>query len=76
MLSNPQAAELAVLLDVLPEDRCELDEMMECDPCVITTIDLGPTYSDYCCGTQLSPGYDEAFDALVNFLDGLAAEAG
>jgi len=74
ILTAAQVAELAALLEVLPEDRCELDEMRECDPCLITTLVVnGTTYSDYCCGAQLSAGYSEAFQPLVNFLDGLAA---
>jgi hypothetical protein len=77
MLTATQAAELGPRLAVLPEDRCEVDEMMECDPCVITTLVIdGTTYSDYCCGTQLSAGYDEAFQAVVESLDDLAAEGG
>jgi len=77
ILTATQVAELVALLEVLPEDRCELDEMMECDPCVSTTLPIdGTTYTGYCCGTQLSAGYDEAFQAVVNFLDRLAAEAG
>ena len=77
MLTAPQVAELAALLEVLPEDRCELDEMMECDPCLITTLVIdGTSRSDYCCGTQLSAGYDQAFQAVAGFLDGLVPEAG
>ncbi len=74
ILSDSQLAELVALLEALPEDRCELDETMECDPCVITTLVIDwTTYGDYCCGTQLSPGYSEAFEAVVNLLDDLAA---
>ncbi len=32
------------------------------------------TYSDYCCGTQLSPGYRQAFDALVGFVQRILPE--
>ena len=73
MLSVIQIEELGVRLDAMPEDRCETDPMMECDPCLVATIETGEArYSDYCCGTQLSPGYDEAFARLAGFLDGLA----
>ena len=71
-LSANQIAELGALLDALPVDRCEIDPMLACDPCLIATVDTDwEHYSDYCCGTQLSPGYDEAFTALADFLDGL-----
>ena len=77
ILTATRVAELAALLAVLPEDRCQLDENMECDPCVLTTLVVDRTaYSNDCCGTQLSAGYDEAFQTVVTFLDGLAPEAG
>jgi len=74
-LSGTQLAELETLLDRLPEDRCELDPMMECDPCVVTDLEIDNRgHSDYCCGDQLSPGYGEAFNALADFLDSLPGE--
>ena len=74
MLSEPQVDELATLLAALPEDRCDLDPTLACDPGLVTTLGFGssPTHSDYCCGTQLSPGYAEAIGELVGFLDSLA----
>lgn len=75
-LTGAQVAELGALLEALPEDRCEIDPGRECDPCLITTLVIDRnSYSDYCCGTQLSPGYDGALGALVNFLDGVTATA-
>jgi hypothetical protein len=74
-LSERQARELTALVAALPEDRCELDPEVECYFCLITTLVInGTTYSDPCCGTQLSPAYDDAFAALAEFVDELAAE--
>jgi hypothetical protein len=72
-LSEEQVAEMDQLMDALPDDRCEVDPAMECDPCLVTVLEVfrpeRRTYSDFCCGTQLSPGYREAFNALVGFVE-------
>ena len=79
-LEEPQVAEMERLMNALPEDRCEPDPWLLCDPCIITTLEIArpdlSVYSDHCCGTQLSPGYHEAFDALMQFVEALAAQGG
>ena len=70
-LSDNQVSELAGLLQELPEDRCE-DAMQLCDPCEITTVTVDlETYSNHCCGTQLSPGYEQALQSVLDYLDSL-----
>ena len=74
-LTGTQLAELETLLERLPEDRCEPIPMFECDPCIVTSLEIdNHERSDHCCGNQLSPGYGEAFNALADFLDSLPGE--
>jgi len=70
ILTSSEAPELEQLLaDLSPSDCGSIPGLM-CDPLLLQSIDVGETrYTDYCCGEQLNPTFDAAFDAITGFLD-------
>lgn len=74
ILTSSEALELEQLLGGLAPSQCEpfpVPGVIEiCDPSILESIEIGETrHSNYCCGVQMNPTFDSAFDAITGFID-------
>jgi hypothetical protein len=69
------AAELSSLrgkIAAVPEPKCDVDQNLACDPCVVDQLVIdGREASGFCCG-DLDDDFAAAFSQLFGVIDGLA----